>query len=505
MMERLQRGERRWCAAVAALALALAVAVALGPLEGVPHVSDEVAYTLQSRLFAAGVRTGPAADEASMVLYPFWQAGPRSYAVFPFGWPALLAPFEAAGLPWLANALAGAVLSIVAYLLGRCVGGVGVARTASVLVAVSPAFWMLTASRMAHASVAAALGVALVLTLRPTRGWTTWLLVGGCVGYVVLARPFDAAVLGGPLLVFGLWRCRGVARMALVAAPLAAVALVGWDNLTLTGSATTFPVGPWFEAWADRPGCNGLGFGEHLGCHATLGSLGHSPEKALRFAWQGVRLLDAHLLGVPGGLAVAAAGWIVAGRRALWMPAVFAVTVAAYSTYWSPGHVYGARYYMPVFVLAAVGAASLLHRVAKRWAVAVPPLVASLAASPILSDLSSGPSCVDGSVVHGLAERGITRGLVFVHGEGTRPDAWPALGIDAFLCDPMLASGSGFAAWDPAGGGVEIRHALLEAEQRAAFRDAFHPGADTWFVAHDVVADSRRWFRVDEDGRLIAE
>ena len=41
-------------------AVALAMFVARVPLEAVPHVSDELSYTWQARLFAAGMRTGPA-------------------------------------------------------------------------------------------------------------------------------------------------------------------------------------------------------------------------------------------------------------------------------------------------------------------------------------------------------------------------------------------------------------------------------------------------------------
>mgnify|MGYP007096685675 CR=1 FL=1 len=73
-----------WCI----LAMALALFVALVPLNGMAHVSDEVAYTLQARLFSHGMRTGPAFPVPSMVDYPFWVAAPRSYSPFPPGWPA---------------------------------------------------------------------------------------------------------------------------------------------------------------------------------------------------------------------------------------------------------------------------------------------------------------------------------------------------------------------------------------------------------------------------------
>ena len=88
-----------WCV----VACALSLFVALGPLSGVPHVTDEVAYTLQAKLFAAGMRMGPAADVPSMLDYPFWVGAPASYSPFPPGWPALLAVGEFVGAPWAVN------------------------------------------------------------------------------------------------------------------------------------------------------------------------------------------------------------------------------------------------------------------------------------------------------------------------------------------------------------------------------------------------------------------
>ena len=47
----------RWQIGLSSLTVVvLSVLVALGPLEGIPHITDEIAYTLQSRLLAAGMR-----------------------------------------------------------------------------------------------------------------------------------------------------------------------------------------------------------------------------------------------------------------------------------------------------------------------------------------------------------------------------------------------------------------------------------------------------------------
>ena len=59
-----------------------------------------------------------------------------------------------------------------------------------------------------------------------------------------------------------------------------AAGLILWDNMQLTGSPWSFPMSVWYDAWQGRPGCNGLGFGDGIGCAPTLGSFGHASEGA---------------------------------------------------------------------------------------------------------------------------------------------------------------------------------------------------------------------------------
>ena len=139
------------------LAVALAAGAALGPLEGIPHVTDEIAYTLQSRLFAAGMRTGAVADNASMVLFPFWQTTGPGHAVFPPGWPALLALGELLGAALWVNPLLCGLLPLLTWGLAREIGSPAQARLAAMVMALSPGVWMLGASRMAHTSTLVAL------------------------------------------------------------------------------------------------------------------------------------------------------------------------------------------------------------------------------------------------------------------------------------------------------------------------------------------------------------
>ena len=136
------------------------VAVALVPLQGVAHVSDEVVYTLQAKLFSAGMRTGPPSENPSMFLYPFWVTDPVSYGAFPPGWPAFLSLGERLQLGWTINPLLSCTLPILLFGLAREWTDLRTARLTALISAVSPAVWILAGSRMAHTSVLVALAAA---------------------------------------------------------------------------------------------------------------------------------------------------------------------------------------------------------------------------------------------------------------------------------------------------------------------------------------------------------
>ena len=182
-------------------AVLLSAWVARVPLEGIPHVSDEIAYTLQSRLFAAGVRVGPPGDQPSMLAYPFWVSDGASFSPFSPGWPPC-SPWAGRG-PHGPQPPAGRAL-----LRAPVAAGAGVGRRAhrdprDRHRRVQPRGRDPGRLSDGHTSVLVALA-ALLLVVAPT-AWAWW-LAGAAAGYVVLARPFDAALLAGPMLAWGLWR-----------------------------------------------------------------------------------------------------------------------------------------------------------------------------------------------------------------------------------------------------------------------------------------------------------
>ncbi len=476
------------------LTAALALGLALGPLGGVPHVSDEIAYTLQARLFAAGQRMAAAAPHPALQSYPFWQTTGATFAVFPPGWPALLGLGERFGLGVLVNPLLAAGLPAVAWGLAQGRLRPRGARLAAVLMALSPGVLLLASSRMAHTSVLLALGLGALAAARPgARGWT-----GLAVAYVVLARPFDAVLVGLPLLIWAAWRATGPQRAALVLLPGLAAALVFADNHATTGAALTFPVGPWYDAWvADLgrpPGCNRLGFGETVGCAPVGGSWGHSPAKALAALRDTATRLDSLLIGVPGGLLLAAAGAWRLGRRGLWLWLPLLLVPLGHMLYWSPGLALGARFWHPLHLALPLLIAHALDRIPGRL---VAPGLAALClvgTSRLLPELADSWWCVDDALKNRLAAEGIDHGVLFVRSEG-RPQrrAWPRLGVaEGLECAPMLEAGDAFLLHDPTGAGLTVRHAPSPPSQIARWRAAEAPTAPAHLAVQDLATGQWR-------------
>ena len=479
-----------WCC----VAFVLSAWVAWVPLEGIPHVTDEIAYTLQSRLFAAGLRTGPPVEQPTMWTMPFFAVEGRTHSPFPPGWPALLSLGERLGLAWLVNPLLAGLFPALTFGITR--GWTQDPKTATLAAAaasVSPAAILLGASRMSHTAVLTALAVVLLAVVRRPQTQTPWLAAGLAAGFVVLARPFDAALIAGPLLLFALWRApRGPARGTLVVLPGLAAALLLADNAHLTGDPFTFPMSEFLDGWTAprRPDCNRLGFGEDVGCSATFGTFGHTPDKALQIAWRSARVFDRLSWGAPLGLVLAAAG-LVRLRKSLPL-LLLVLPPLGYALYWSPGEAYGARFWHPMLLVVPTGIALSLRRTGR---LALPSVVAIGVAGIgwVLPDLGDRYWCVDGQLKATVEAQNLEAGTVFLDGRGVRKTSWPRLGNEAFVCDPMLEAGDGFLLLDPAApmAGVRVRHALRDPAHIDAYRSRYGAGEPALYIRHDVATDRR--------------
>ncbi len=495
--------------ALCVLAVIIAAAVASGPLQGVPHVTDEIAYTLQSRLFASGLRTGPAVTSPWVLETDFWVTTPTSHAVFPPGWPALLAVGEIVGAPWSVNALLAGCLPLLTWLLARSVAPRAAVYAAGVT-ALSPGVWILAASRMAHTSCLVALLVGVVVV---TRAWTgardrawAWAAAGGATGYLVLARPFEGVLLGGAVVLGGVLRAGGLrSAAALCIPPVAAGLLVLADNAALTGDALRFPANAWFDAVAAEQGraagCNRLGFGVEIGCRPTLGSYGHSLGKAWRHSLLNLERLDKLLLGVTGGGLTAAAGLLFVGRRGRRIALLGLLPVVGYALYWSPGAAYGARFWHSLYVALPLLVGATLSRIPGRWGWALLVGLPLASAPAIIGELGDRFWCVSGDAQESAAVRGIERGLVFYQAAGVHEAFWPSLKV-ALDCTSGLTRGELLLMADPAApdAGVQPRSAPPDADTLTDYVRSYPAQTPAHVLQHEVASGRQRWLRVTDGG-----
>lgn len=343
-------------------------------LGAIPHVSDEVAYLFQAEALAQG-RLGfpPPPDwEAFGFLHTRVQDG-LWHGIMSPGWPALLAPGVALGLPGLVNPLF-AGLSVVAlhrYLL-RSGASAELARLAALALAASPFLVVLAGSSMAHAA-ALALFLGFALAWRRALDARSLLAAGGAglaLGVGILVRPVDALVTALPFGAVMAWRALAVPRLRGAAALLAAGGLLGVGltlayNAAVTGDPWVFAQTRYFEE--HTPGQRfGLGFGDDMGTRV------HGPE------WPGYHPRDVprvtgHRLAVAledvHGLALlTAAALVYALRRRAAAPglrellAAAGLLVAAYAAHFYHGIAYGARHYFLALPALAVATAWPLAR-----------------------------------------------------------------------------------------------------------------------------------------------
>ncbi|MEC7946792.1 MAG: hypothetical protein VX265_04435 [Myxococcota bacterium] len=367
---------RAWTLVWAALGVLVCLGIALGPLEGIPHVQDEVVYQLQSRIFSEFKLWDPERLPRALYHYDFvTNADGRRYGVFPVGWPMVLAVGTLLGLPWLVNPLLHGLGVVLGTRLTARLAGPDAGWLVAPLLALSPALVWQGASRMAHALTLVLSLAAMVLVAGPPSRRRA-LAAGACVAGLLLTRPMDGVVIG---TILGGWALvRGVARDWLLVVPGVAVGVGALlvVNLVYEGDPFLFPQHAWFargEPSFNSPGfrfdaaCNALGFGSDRGCAATFGSLGHTPGKGILAASLNAKLAGTAWFGLPG-VALLGLGAVRDGRarRLLVLGLTTWVGLAgAYALYWYGGVCLGPRFHhgaAPLMLGAVAAGASWLIR-----------------------------------------------------------------------------------------------------------------------------------------------
>ena len=370
--DRLPDSGTRWMVAWALVSVVVCVGVALGPLEGIPHVQDEVVYQLQARLLSEGRLWEDARLPRAAFHYDFiTNSDGRRYGVFPNGWPAVLAIGTVLGVPWLVNPLLQGLTVWLGARLTRRLAGADAGWLAAPVLSLAPALVWQGASRMSHTLCAAlAAGALLCFARGPSPGRAA--LVGACLAGLLVTRPLDGVVVGVVLGAWAVLRREVRPWLPVVGGVAVGVGLVLAQNLMYEGSIWTFPQHAWFgrgeptfpsQVFQFTTECNALGFGEGRGCVPTFGSLGHTPLKALRTAGLNAWLTRTAWFGLPpiallllGALTERRARRLLALGTVLWL-----ALAGVYALYWYGGACLGPRFHHAAapLVLAALAAGTV--------------------------------------------------------------------------------------------------------------------------------------------------
>ena len=267
---------------------------------------DEWADTFQAALFAKLRAYGdvPHCSEAFRSFWVFQYMG-RSFAQYPPGWPAFMAPFVAIRAPWLAGPASLGVLAAGVSRLTRTfamstpAGSPPVApaharaagRFAAMAVTLSATMLINGASRYPHVFVAAmfawaVVGLCAIATgKRPSAGLLNdrpklWgAVLGACAALLLAARPGDGAMLGIGLFAYFVYALarRRMAWQAIAAATAAFLAVAGASLLILhaqlgkwftTGYSLTAVIYPWVKSGVSLPRPDQFRWGIPLGTGA---------------------------------------------------------------------------------------------------------------------------------------------------------------------------------------------------------------------------------------------
>jgi hypothetical protein len=384
--------------ALALVGVALARLVGCVALEDVPHVMDEIAYSLQARTFASGHLTEAIRLPRGAFAMWFVDDRVRFFSVFPPGWPAVLAVGYVTGLASWVNPLLHGASTLLVSRAARLLAGKRAAAVAAAVYALSPQALLLAASFMSHTLVALMAAMVLVVGLemigechqpqdggggaerdRPTMTASAgrWRLASGgvAIGVTALTRPLCGVVLFCVMAAFMFvalrrHRLRPIDVLVTAVPVVVLIGLLAAYNHHLTGSLLRFPQSAFFDEHAPpldlplfsyHPGCNDLGFGPGHGCETLMPGGMHTPANAVSNL--GDNMLAWLWLAAGGPLAFVLSLVAFANKeaRTALFPTLAAIPISfiLYGLYWYAGTCYGARFYQvalpALLVLASVG------------------------------------------------------------------------------------------------------------------------------------------------------
>lgn len=369
--------DRLWLLVGGLAAFGIAASLRLFLLEGTPLFDDEAAYRFQAKLLASGRLF---ADSHELKLFfdaPLMVNDGKHYAIYPVGWPAILALFSLVGLGGFANAALFGLTAPAIFLVARRVAGASWAKVAMLLFALAPMLAIAAATDLSYTASMACLAWLAWATTGSTPGATgphRHAVVALLFSAAMFVRPFSAVALGTPLLVLWLVRVwsKGAGRWTsaaafLLPAVLGAALFLG-ANQAQTGSA--WKLG--YVRGAEYVVENGGRFDTAATDDATFANVLTLDSVSHPLAHVGISVvrLNVALLGWPMSLLFLAFAVGARGTRPYWtslgvFAALYGFTHDAGTDTFGPVHCLEAA--VPILALTAAGMAQ-----ATSWASRLP-------------------------------------------------------------------------------------------------------------------------------------
>ncbi|MFI5181176.1 MAG: ArnT family glycosyltransferase [Thermoanaerobaculia bacterium] len=253
-----------WLAAalLALFATSLSAWICRSVFEGIPHISDGVAYAFQARVFASGrLFLHPPPVPEAFAIENIVLSESRWAGRYPPGLPLLLSVGYVLHSPWLVNPLLLGLAVFGVFRLGQTLYDAPTGILAALLLAISPFALLFGGTFLSHVPALCVTIWALDALARGRKSdeARSLLLAGLFAGFGAAVRPYTTAALLFPAGVWLVWRAAprlALRRAALVLAGAALPLLLHagfnaavWGNPLRTGYSVADPslraTGPW--------------------------------------------------------------------------------------------------------------------------------------------------------------------------------------------------------------------------------------------------------------------
>lgn len=273
MLNILDLPAKYWIICCSLVAFILSAFLIYVPLEGIPHVPDDICYVWQARTFAMGQLYIPSHDIPEFFHLLFMVNDGKWYSLFQPGWPALLSLTVPFGLEFILNPILAGVAVALVYPIGRRIFDDRITKFAMFLMALSPMHLAISATQLSHtfSLVLGQIAFLMVFKLAEEDKIRYSLIMGIAVGWLFTTRALNSiaimSIVSIPLLYFVYKRKIGFTKL-LAIAPFAITFLLLQlaYNHAITGNSLYWPQDRYFDISEPKQGCHSLGFGKKVGC-----------------------------------------------------------------------------------------------------------------------------------------------------------------------------------------------------------------------------------------------